>query len=614
MAKYLDQSGSKRLVDNLKASQSTLNTKINSEIVARENFATDATSSISALDTKIDDRIQTIALDGTTLSITSGAGTTDTYRIQDTTYNLATATDAGLMSASDKTKLDGLTDYSLPTASKTTKGGVKIGDGLVMNGDTLSCSGDFSSICVEIDSIKSFGASIDVSASDFDAWSSNIAVSHSTIGADESEISVYKSTLAAFQASIDADEASISGNPTFSGTPYFSGIPVFAQVPNIAVATSISAGLMNSTDKAKLDNLALITTAGNGVTISGGTITSSEYTLPTATASTLGGVKIGNGLSVSNGVISVPMVTSSANGLMSASDKTKLDGIANNANNYTLPTASTSTKGGIIVGDGLAMNGDTLNVTVSGDTVSRSDEFTNQVTLNGGFYSRFAQSDLSNSSIKADFATLDAQMSTIGVSSSTLTAGLSRIDLTTSQIYPYNVTISGDLTTGTDGHLNLSGNFCARSVSSDLSYSAINAEGASISGNLTFSGNQTLSGGLCARSIKSDLSNSSIKADFATLDAQMSTIGVSFSTLTAGLSRIDLTTSQIYLYNVTISGNPTFTGEVTFDEPIYIDNTGSTVKGALCFDVENNLPRLKLRMNGVDYIFNCDTSVTGGTG
>lgn len=38
--------------------------------------------------------------------------------------------------------------------------------------------------------------------------------------------------------------------------------------------------------------------------------------------------------------------TSSA-GLMSATDKAKLDGIANNANNYSLPTASSSTLGGV---------------------------------------------------------------------------------------------------------------------------------------------------------------------------------------------------------------------------------------------------------------------------
>lgn len=34
--------------------------------------------------------------------------------------------------------------------------------------------------------------------------------------------------------------------------------------------------------------------------------------------------------------------TPSANGLMSAADKSKLDNIASNANNYTLPNASTS--------------------------------------------------------------------------------------------------------------------------------------------------------------------------------------------------------------------------------------------------------------------------------
>lgn len=101
MAKYLDQNGAKQLVDNLKTVHSALNTKINGEIVARENFATDATSSISALDTKIDDRIQTIAVDGTTLSIMSGAGNSETYQIQDTTYELATATSNGLMSAAE---------------------------------------------------------------------------------------------------------------------------------------------------------------------------------------------------------------------------------------------------------------------------------------------------------------------------------------------------------------------------------------------------------------------------------------------------------------------------------------------------------------------------------
>lgn len=42
--------------------------------------------------------------------------------------------------------------------------------------------------------------------------------------------------------------------------------------------------------------------------------------------------------------------TSNMAGFMSIQDKNKLDGIANNANNYSLPTASSTTKGGITLG------------------------------------------------------------------------------------------------------------------------------------------------------------------------------------------------------------------------------------------------------------------------
>lgn len=77
-----------------------------------------------------------------------------------------------------------------------------------------------------------------------------------------------------------------------------------------------------------------------------------NYSLPTASASTLGGIKVGDNLSISNGVLSskdttYSTATQSANGLMSSTDKTKLDGIATGANNYTLPTATTSVLGGV---------------------------------------------------------------------------------------------------------------------------------------------------------------------------------------------------------------------------------------------------------------------------
>ncbi len=83
----------------------------------------------------------------------------------------------------------------------------------------------------------------------------------------------------------------------------------------------------------------------------------SAYTLPNATSSTLGGVKIGSNISVSSGVISLTRAnvtgalgytppasdttygdaTTTSSGLMSSTDKVKLNGIANNANYYIHP-------------------------------------------------------------------------------------------------------------------------------------------------------------------------------------------------------------------------------------------------------------------------------------
>lgn len=56
------------------------------------------------------------------------------------------------------------------------------------------------------------------------------------------------------------------------------------------------------------------------------------------------------------------MATLSQNGHMSASDKSKLDGIANNANNYSLPIASSERLGGVKIGKNLSITEDgTLN-------------------------------------------------------------------------------------------------------------------------------------------------------------------------------------------------------------------------------------------------------------
>lgn len=58
----------------------------------------------------------------------------------DVTINDATTSKSGLMGSSDKTKLDGLSNYSLPTASATTLGGVKVGANLSINSGVLSAA------------------------------------------------------------------------------------------------------------------------------------------------------------------------------------------------------------------------------------------------------------------------------------------------------------------------------------------------------------------------------------------------------------------------------------------------------------------------------------------
>lgn len=79
-----------------------------------------------------------------------------------------------------------------------------------------------------------------------------------------------------------------------------------------------------------------VATSGSYADLTG---TPAAYSLPTASATVLGGVKIGSGISIDG------------NGVISASA------------GYTLPNATTSTLGGVIVGAGLGVSSGTVSVT-----------------------------------------------------------------------------------------------------------------------------------------------------------------------------------------------------------------------------------------------------------
>ena len=141
------------------------------------------------------------------------------------------------------------------------------------------------------------------------------------------------------------------------------------------------------------------------------------YTLPTASSSTLGGVKTGDNITNTSGTISVTKAnvtnalgyeppktdttyseaTTGAAGLMSASDKTKLDSVADGANKYTLPAASSSTLGGVKVGSNINVTSDgTISVSAMDwanvtNKPTKLSEFTND-----GVFITKAVSDLTN--------------------------------------------------------------------------------------------------------------------------------------------------------------------------------------------------------------------------
>lgn len=132
-----------------------------------------------------------------------------------------------------------------------------------------------------------------------------------------------------------------------------------------------------------------------------------NYSLPTATASVLGGVKIGARISISSGVISADSQTD--NNFTNAL-KTKLDGIATGANNYSLPTASASVLGGVKVGTNLSIDGNgVLSATDSDTTYSAGEGMSLSGTTFNNNYHTYVGSVTGATSISVDGTTHDVR-------------------------------------------------------------------------------------------------------------------------------------------------------------------------------------------------------------
>ena len=300
-----------------------------------------------------------------------------------TTYNNATTSTAGLMSAADKTKLEGIATGANKYVHPTTSGNKHIPAG-GSSGQILRWASDGTAQWGN-DNNTTYSA----------ATSSSNGLMSST---DKTKLDGIAS--GANKTTVDSALSSSSTNPV--------------QNKVINSALSGKANTSHTHIASQVTGLASVATSGSYNDLSNKPTIPSAYTLPAATTSKLGGVKVGAGLSVagdgtlsvssggvadsvewdnvvgkpstfppsththnaftgatssaagSTGFVPAPAsgnqnkylrgdgtwqtppdtnttysnATTSTAGLMSASDKSKLDGIANNANNYVHPTTA----------------------------------------------------------------------------------------------------------------------------------------------------------------------------------------------------------------------------------------------------------------------------------
>ena len=248
-------------------------------------------------------------------------------------------------------------NYILPTASTTVKGGVKVGDGLSMNGaDSLSVD---SSILTAVDSWKNYSSNdvrnvvsrvtmpasgtrpeytyINLKWAETEADSltvrDNLDVRSSEINAQSADIDLKAASINLNKSSVTAGDipCTIYGNPIFNGTPTFQN-------------------------------------GANGLSVSGG---GENYILPTASTTVKGGVKVGNGLRITNESLAVDFgqgLTADStynNAIMVATGV----GLTLANNEVVLSPATSSNLGGVRIG-----NSSGMSVTSTGSVIIRAGD------------------------------------------------------------------------------------------------------------------------------------------------------------------------------------------------------------------------------------------------
>lgn len=311
----------------------------------------------------------TVAVDGT-ISVATGAG----YVLPIASVSIlgGVKIGSGINVAGDGTISNG---YTLPIATTTVLGGVKQGTNVTIAGDgTLSvATGAGYSLPIATASVLGgvkIGSGINVTG---DGTISAAAAGVSSITSEGSGVSVVGSAGGAGTAAILRSIAPGS-NITVVLNAGQDTITINAQNLVSSVAGRTGAITLTASD---IGGLATVATSGSYTDLLN---KPTPYSLPIASSSVLGGVKIGSGISIAgDGTISATAAytlpaatTTSLGGVVIGSNISVTAGgtisVATGAG-YSLPLATATTLGGVKVGTGLQAGGDGT-ISIKGTLVS----------------------------------------------------------------------------------------------------------------------------------------------------------------------------------------------------------------------------------------------------
>jgi hypothetical protein len=437
---------------NSKASSAVASSILNglmstSDKIKLDGIATGATANVGTVTD-----VSALTINTTGTDIASSVATGTTTPVITLSIPTASATNRGALSSADWSTFNGKQD-ALSTASASVSGILSSTDWTTFNGKastsvaTTSANGLMSSS----DKTKLDGVATGATANTGTVTSVS-ALTINTTGTDIASTVATGTTTPVITLSIPTASATNRGALSSADWTTFNG------KASTTTATTSANGLMSSSDKTKLDGVATGATANVGTvtsvsaltigttgtdiasTVATGT-TTPVITLNIPTASnTIRGALSSTDWSTFNSKASTSVATTSANGLMSSGDKTKLDGVATgataNTGTVTSVSALTINTTGTDIASTVATGTTTPIITLSIPTASA----TNRGALSSADWSTFngKQAALSTASASVsgilsstDWSTFNGKQAALSTASASVSGILSSTDWTT---------------------------------------------------------------------------------------------------------------------------------------------------------------------------------------